>query len=137
MQIEAFLLCETASTAHGSLSVLHAFDTIVSTQFPIDLPLTIALRIRFSRVEEGEHPVRILIIDEDGNRLGTLSGTVGVRVPEESSLSNLSFAGRVKIERPGIYAVDLAIDNRQIMSLPLYVKAPPEGIRGPEGESSN
>ena len=128
MQVEAFVICESASTAHNSLSLLHAFDTIVSKQFPIDLPLTIALRIRFSRVEEGEHPVRILIIDEDGNRLGTLSGTVSVRVPNESSLSNLSFAGRVKIERPGTYAVDLAVDNHQLMSLPLYVKAPPEGV---------
>lgn len=40
----------------------------------------------------------------------------------------------MKIERPGIYAVDLGIDNRQLMSPPLYEKAPPEGFVESEGE---
>jgi hypothetical protein len=130
MDIEAFLLCKCATDERGKLNVLGAFDTITSSKLPIILPaVSVALRIRFSSIEEGEHHARIKLIDEDGRDAGadvTAKANVQMRQDRDSSVSNLIlYLQRLKLEKYGRYRIDLAVDGHQEATLPLFVRQVP------------
>jgi len=131
MNIEAFLLCDAATQQQGKLSVLGAFDTIFANEMPIKYPAcAIALRIRFDKIEGGNHPFRIHIIDEDGNSIGPkLEGNVKVQVPDnvESTVSNFILnIQQLGFKKYGQYRIDLAIDGQTSSSLPFYVTEIPK-----------
>jgi hypothetical protein len=131
MDIEAFVLCDAATDQNGKLNVLGAFDAIFSSQVPTMHPAcAVALRIRFSRIEEGRHSFRICVIDEDGAEVfPKLEGTISVKVaPKSDSTAVNVVANLQRLQLPGFgkYSIDLAIDGRQIASLPLILaEAPP------------
>lgn len=127
VNIEAFLLCECATESQGKLNVLGAFANISAKQMPIVYPAcAIAGRIRFSRIEQGEHEVRVSLIDQDGKEIiPALKGNISVKVRDDGDSSVVNFilhVQRLKLEKYGDYRVDLAIDGRQEASLPLYVR---------------
>ena len=67
MNIEAFLLCDAATDQQAKLNILGAFDIVFAKKVPAIHPAcAVALRIRFQKIEEGNHSIRIYIIDEDG-----------------------------------------------------------------------
>ena len=132
MDIEVFVLCDAATDIQGRLNILGTFDTIWSKQAPVVYPhCAVALRLRFSRIEEGEHSIKINIIDEDGKLIvPSLNANTNLNFgsnPEGSVAHNLilNIQG-LKLEKYGDYAIDLAVDGRQEASLPLRVKQPPE-----------
>ena len=131
MDIEAFLLCDCATDSIGKLNVLGAFDTIGAKQAPVVYPAcTVAARIRFAKIEEGIHRIRINIIDADGKSIGPkIEDNINVRIPpnEDSFAANLILnIQRMKLEDFGDYRVDLAIDGRQEASVPLKVRQVPK-----------
>jgi len=130
MNIEAFLLCDAATEQQGKLNILGAFDNIYARQLPTIHPAcAIALRIRFGISEEGSHPVKILVIDEDARPAGPkLEGNINVKVMEgmDSAVANLILNIRgLKFEKYGKYRIDLTIDNQTIKDLPLTVREVP------------
>lgn len=145
MEIETFVLCDAATDYRGKLNILGTFDTIYASRMPVVWPhCALALRIRFTRIEEGQHRVRISFIDDDGKAvLPPMEGTVTVkfRTGISTVATNLVLnIDRLKLEKTGEYSIDLAIDGRQEMSLPLYVnlregksKPPSPDRRIPEG----
>ncbi len=127
MDVEAFLLCDAATDQRGKLNVLGAFDTIFAKQVPTVHPAcAVAVRIRFSKIEQGEHAVRISIIDQDGKEVvPKLEGKISVQVKDEagSAVVNLILNfQRLKLPEYGEYRIDLAVDGRQEASLPLFVR---------------
>jgi hypothetical protein len=127
MDVEAFLLCDAATEQRGKLNVLGAFDTIFAKKVPAVHPAcAVAARLRFSKVEQGEHAVRICVIDQDGKEVvPKLDGKVSVRVGDEvgSAVINLILNfQRLKLPEYGEYRVDLAVDGEQKASLPLFVR---------------
>jgi len=130
MNIEAFLLCDAATDQQGKLNVLGAFDTVFAKEMPATHPAcTVATRIRFEKAEEGEHKVRLQIIDIDGKPVSPkLEGNIAVRVPDgaDSSAVNLvlNIQGQ-KFERYGKFRIDLAIDGKVEASLPLWLSKVP------------
>ena len=130
MNIEAFLLCDAATEQQGKLNVLGAFDKIWAKQLPVKHPAcSVVTRIRFEKIEDGNHSVKIQIIDQDGKNIGPkLEGNISVRTrPElDSSVANLvlNIQG-LKFEKYGQYRIDLAIDGRQEGSLPFNVRKVP------------
>jgi hypothetical protein len=130
MNIEAFLLCDAATDQLGKLNILGAFDNIFAKKMPTIHPAcAVAARIRFNKIEEGSHPIRIQIIDEDGKSIGPkLEGNVNIRIggDTDSTVANIVLnIQRLKFEKYGQYRIDLAIDNQIKGSLPIYVKEPP------------
>ncbi len=129
MRVEIFALCDAATEHQGKLNLLGTFDTLNAAAFPSRHPqCAIALRMRFSRIEEGPHRVRIRIVDEDGAPLvPALDGQFEVRCrPEvDSASANLVLTLQaLPLTRPGRFAIDLAVDGREEASLPLYVVGP-------------
>ena len=137
MDIEVFALCDAATDYSGKLNLLGTFDSIWARQFPSMHPhCSIALRVRFERIEEGDHRFRISIVDEDGKSIApAVDGSMGVKCPPHIpsvSVNMVLNINGLKFEKPGRYSVDLAIDNRHEKSLPLTVmqvepKPPTEG----------
>jgi hypothetical protein len=130
MDIEIFALCDAATDTYGKLNLLGAFDTLMTRDFPVAHPqCAIAVRIRFRRIESGQHRMVLHLVSEDGAMVvPPMDGTITINVPptENSAVANLILQMQnLHFERSGEYAINLAIDGRQVASLPLIVRALP------------
>lgn len=139
MELETFVLCDAATDYRGKLNLLGTFDTIYAGKLPLVWPhCALALRLRFSGIEEGGHGVRINFIDGDGHPiLPPLEGKVEVKIrPGMSTVATNMILNidRLKLEHEGEYSINLAVDGRQIASLPLYLRLrrKTENAAGPE-----
>jgi len=127
MQVELFSLCDAATASSGKLNILGAFDVIWAKKIPAIHPqCSVALRIRFESIERGEHKVSVNFIDADGKHIiPPANGVIKINFPEgqRSGSSNLILnIQRLKLEKYGDYAIDVAIDGRSEASIPLIVK---------------
>lgn len=130
MDIQIAVVCDAATDYNGKLSLLGAFDSIQSAQFPVIHPqCSIALRMTFSKVEEGGHKLRLNFVDEDGKSI--MQGAnlpelpFQVRVPEDSHFLTTNFIvsiQQLRFDKAGLYSIDVAIDGRQEAAIPLIVK---------------
>ena len=131
MQVEIFALCEAATADAGKMNILGVFDTINTKNIPAVHPqCTIALRLRFSKMEAGTHDIQVDFVNADGKCIiPPAKGKINVVIPDGlmSGIHNLILnIQRLKLEKYGEYAVNLAIDSRQeAIFLPLLVKKHP------------
>lgn len=137
MTIQIAVLCDAATDYNGKLNLLGTFDTILTSQLPAIHPqCSIALRIAFGRIEEGAHKVKMNFVDEDGRLvMPSIEMPVDVAVPQDANFLLRNFIiniQQLKFDQPGQYAIDVAIDNRQEISIPLLVKmqSPEAGATG-------
>jgi len=132
MNVELFTICEAATDQQGKVNILGTFDSIQGGAIPVVHPhCAVVVRLRFAKSEEGEHLIKINIIDEDGKpvvppfetkgnvRFGNIPRTT-IAVNMILNLQGLKFASF------GEYAVDLSVDGRHEASLPLTVSQIPE-----------
>jgi len=127
VQVEILTLCDAAADYNAKLSLLGAFDTITSPSFPTThQQCSIALRIRFSRIEEGPHTIRIHVVDDDGELvMPNIEGHLGVSFVDHSETASVNVILGIQtlpLAKPGTYAVNLAVDGKQEASVPLYVR---------------
>lgn len=127
MKIEVIALCDAATDSQGKLNILGAFDCIWANQLPAAHPqCAIALRVRFSRIEEGNHKIKINVVDFDGNMVVPgFDGNVAIRIKpgDEYAVANLILnIQRLKLDKLGEYSIDVAVDGRLEASLPFFVK---------------
>jgi hypothetical protein len=130
MDIQIAILCDAATDNNGKLNILGTFDTIYSAQLPATHPqCSIALRMTFSKGEEGQHKVRLSFGDEDGKPvMPNIDIPIEVVLPEDTIFISRNFVVNIqqlKFEKPGLYAIDIAMDGRQEGSIPLLVKQMP------------
>jgi hypothetical protein len=133
MQIQIAVVCDAATENNGKLNLLGAFDGIQTQQLPAIHPqCSIALRMTFSKVEEGNHKLRFNFVDEDGKSI--MQGAslpelpFFVRVPDDSHFLTINFIvsiQQLRFEKAGLYSIDVAIDGRQEVGIPLVVKYTP------------
>ena len=131
MKVEIFALCDAATVdMAGKLNILGTFDCINSHQSPIVHPLcAVAMKCRFTKVEEGQKRFRISVIDSDGRLImPSLDAQTQIHIPPDSSTATAQFVlvmPQIKLPNFGEYSIDLAVDGRQEASIPLYVKQIP------------
>lgn len=130
MDMQIAILCDAATDNSGKLNILGTFDTIYTTQLPAIHPqCSIALRMSFSKAEEGAHKVRLSFVDEDGKPvMPEIPMAVEVKVPDDTIFVSRNFIVNIhqlKFERPGLYSVDISMDGRQVGSISLLVKQLP------------
>lgn len=133
MEIQIAALCDSAVDFNGKLCLLGTFDTILAQQMPAVHPqCSIALRVVFSRIEEGLHKVRMNFVNEDGQPvMQAIDIPVEVALPADATFLARNFVVNIqqmRFEQPGHYAINIAIDGRQEASMPLQVKlaTPPQ-----------
>jgi len=128
MNVEIFSLCDAATDQQGKLNILGAFDTVFAKDIPVvHAQCAVALRIRFQRIEQGEHKITVHLIDADGNLvIPSLDANINIsELPQNQDSVAINMVlnlQRLKLEKYGEYAINLAMDGRQDASLPLYVR---------------
>ena len=127
MTIQIAVLCDAATDYNGKLNLLGTFDTILTNQLPAVHPqCSVALRMSFSRIEEGQHKVKMNFVDEDGRFvMPSIDTMVDVTVPDDANFIVRNFIiniQQLKFDKPGQYSIDIALNNRQELSIPLLVK---------------
>ena len=120
-------MCDAATDSAGKLNILGTFDTINAAQVPAIHPqCSIALRIIFQKIEEGAHKLKLNFVDEDGKLvMPSIDIPVEVSVPEEVTFVSRNFIiniQQLKFDKPGQYAIDIALDGRHEGNVPLQVK---------------
>jgi hypothetical protein len=103
----------------------------MARQEPIAHPgCALALKLRFTKIEEGSHKIKITFGDEDGNLvMPTLEAPVSVLVHpgESTAVAHLILnIQQLKLPKFGEYSIDLAVDGRAETALPLYVRRLPD-----------
>jgi len=135
MNIEAILLCNSATNQQGQWNYLGVFDTIFTRQVPLKLPVCVlVIRIRFEKIEEGNHKITIHIIDEDGKSICPCPKwdiPVSIKVPNklDSTMGNFALQlPELNFAQYGKYRIDLAIDGQIKGSQHLDVFPVPEQL---------
>ncbi|QQO11073.1 DUF6941 family protein [Breznakiella homolactica] len=126
MKTEVFTLCDFAQENGGKLTIVGTFDTIIARDFPCVHPLlSIVIRMRFDIWEFGNHTFRIETRDLDGEAsIEPVTGTIDVKgVGNASAVSHLVFSiSNLKFRNNGVVNFVLYIDDRELTSIPLYVR---------------
>ena len=128
MQLEILTLCREARYNGQVLDVAGAFDIFVTPRMPLIVPSCwLAGRVRFERIEEGSHQLKITIIDADGRPVvpaitEDLSVQLARDLPTVCKAFALPFA-QLMLPEYGEYAIKVAIDRIALASVPLYVLA--------------
>lgn len=125
MQLEIITFCDAAAEYSGRLSILGATDTIVAPDLPIRQPhCSIVVRLRAARIESGEHTVKLMIIDLDGQSIINIDGKMNVQFISGSggAVNLIINAVNLEFKEFGEYAIEVAVDGIQVGSSPLFVR---------------
>jgi Family of unknown function (DUF6941) len=128
MNVQIAVLCDAATDDNGKLNLLGAFDTIFARELPAVHPqCTVALRITFHSSDEGKHELKVNFVDADGHSImpGFPPIPVEVSLPEDVHFCTRNFVfnfQQLKFNEPGLYAVDVMIDDQSQANIPLLVK---------------
>jgi len=130
MKIEIFSLCDAATDNQGKLNILGTFDQIYAAKIPVVHPAcAIAMRLRFDKMEEGIHRVKLQLVNPDGVPVfRPMEGEVNPRMAEdvESMAVNLILNFQhIKFEEYADYQINLTIDDVGMAVLPLRVREMP------------
>lgn len=131
MTIQLAVLCDAATDYNGKLNLLGTFDTIFAQQFPAAHPqCSVALRIAFTKMEEGNHTLKIDFVDEDGQSImQSVNMPVDVSLPGDATFLSRNIVlniQQLKFAAAGLYAIEIAIDGRHEASIPLAVRQIPK-----------
>jgi hypothetical protein len=132
MKLEIFTLCDSAVDYGNRLCILGAFDGIKAKEVPYVHPhCAVTARLRFHRIEEGHHRLRVTFADEDGKAvIPSVETDITVRFVEgvQTMVVNLVLGiNGLKLQNFGEYTVDMAVDNVHVGSLPLIVDQDRQG----------
>jgi hypothetical protein len=130
MNIQVAVLCDAATDDNGKLNLLGAFDTIYTQQLPATHPqCSIALRVTFEHEDEGQHKLRLNFVDADGRFIMPgIDLPVEVVLPGDSHFGTRNFIVNIqqlKFDQPGLYSIDVSLDEKLEASIPLLVKHTP------------
>ena len=127
MNIQVAVLCDAATDDNGKLNLLGAFDTIYAPQMPAVHPqCAVALRVTFMPGDEGTRKLTLNFINADGRSImQAIELPVPVTLPDDAHFLTRNFIVNIqqlKFEEPGLYSVDVRMDDESQASVPLLVK---------------
>ncbi|MCL2558555.1 MAG: hypothetical protein FWE09_08760 [Treponema sp.] len=126
MKIELFTFCDFAQECGGKLTIVGTFDTIIARSFPCaHNQLSVVIRLRFDLWEFSKHSFRIEARDLEGEvTMKPIKGGLDVKgVGNATAVSHLVFTiGKMAFKDPGVVNFTLFIDEREVASVPLYIK---------------
>ncbi len=130
MNIQVAVLCDAATDDNGKLNLLGAFDTIYARELPAIHPqCAVALRVTFLGGDEGKRQLKLNFVDADGHAImSPIEIPVEVVLPEDMHFGTRNFIiniQQLKFDEPGLYSVDLSLDEQSQASIPLLVKHVP------------
>lgn len=136
MDVEFALLADYAAvTNDGKLTAAGIFDRVTPPQLPWQHPtMFIALRVLVHPGEEGEHKVRIRLVDPDGTEIVALDADSAVPTVDPVEGARLQFVlalNNLVFPAAGRYGFDVFLDGRYEHSVPLVIVEP---VTAPGGQ---
>ncbi len=134
MNIQVAVLCDAATDDNGKLNLLGSFDTIYAREMPAIHPqCAVALRVTFMAGDEGKRLLKVNFVDADGQSImPSLDIPVEITLPDEMHFCTRNFIlniQQLKFDEPGLYSVDVSMDDQSQASIPLLVKhVPPANV---------
>jgi hypothetical protein len=130
MNIQVAVLCDATTEDSGKLNLLGAFDTIYARELPAIHPqCAVALRVTFFNGDEGKRQLKLNFVDADGRAImPPIEIPVEVALPEDVHFGTRNFIiniQQLKFDEPGLYSVDISLDDQSQASIPLLVKHVP------------
>jgi hypothetical protein len=127
MNIQVAVLCDAATDDNGKMNLLGAFDTIYAPQMPAIHPqCAVALRVTFQPGDEGTRKLTLNFINADGHSiLQAIELPVPVTLPDDAHFLTRNFIiniQQLKFDEPGLYSVDVRLDDESVASVPLLVR---------------
>lgn len=127
MNIQVAVLCDAATDDNGKLNLLGAFDTIYAPQMPAFHPqCAVALRVTFQPGDEGTRRLSLNFINADGRSILQVPDMqVPVTLPDDVHFLTRNFIVNIqqlKFDEPGLYSVDVRMDNEAVAGVPLLVR---------------
>lgn len=127
MNIQVAVLCDAATDDNGKLNLLGSFDTIYAPQMPAVHPqCAVALRVTFQPGDEGTRKLTLNFINADGRAIMQgIEMPVPVSLPDDAHFLTRNFIVNIqqlKFSEPGLYSVDVRLDDQPQASIPLLVK---------------
>jgi hypothetical protein len=131
LKLEIFTLCDSAVDYGGKVCILGAFDSVAAAEVPYTVTHgAVVARMRFHRIEDGNHKFRVTLADQDGKMImPNVDAQVGVRFTEQAQSATFNLVMQInglKLDQFGEYTVDLAVDGVHQGSLPLYFSKTPQ-----------
>jgi hypothetical protein len=128
MDIQIATLCDFAADNNGKMVISGTIDVLAAPALPIVQPhCCLALRLCITPEDNGAHKFTVNIIDGDGKSLDAkmpIKADIPVDLPEEVPFLHrnliLNLQG-LKFTEPGVYFIDVSIDEELIQRLPLRV----------------
>ena len=126
MDVQIATLCDSAADYRGKLCILGTFDTIVTSRMPATHPhCSIALRLVFRDTDQGNHKLKVALIDEDGaNMLPDIEPELDVKIPDNAFFYSRNFIfnlQQIKFDKTGQYSIDIYMDGGIVARIPLQV----------------
>jgi hypothetical protein len=126
MKIDFAVACDYAVVdQYGKLSVMGIFQHIWVTQFPaVHRRLYLVIRLKGTRTEVGEHPVRIRLRDEEGQDVLSGHGKVSFSEPPAGVLeieAGAVLVFDIPFERAGRYHFEITVDQDVQTEVPITV----------------
>lgn len=141
MEVLVAILCDFAADYNGKLCITGAFDSIWAVRFPCVHPhCSVALRFLFREDDVGQHRLQLSMIDTDGHPVFPENGpsfdiNVGA-IPENTYFLSHNIVVNLQglpLQRPGLYSLDVKIDEQIVARIPLQVVHAPQKNPGPGG----
>jgi hypothetical protein len=131
MNIQVAVLCDAATDDNMKLNLLGAFDTIYAPQMPAIHPqCAVALRMTFTAGDEGTRQLSLNFINADGKPImpGMQQMPIPVALPDDTHFVTRNFIVNMQgleFKEPGLYSVDVRLDDQPCASIPLLVRLMP------------
>lgn len=128
MNIQVAVLCDAATDDNGKLNLLGAFDTIQAAQMPAVHPqCAVALRVTFFSSDEGKHNFKLNFVDADGHSIMPDFPVIPfeMTLPDDIHFGTRNFLfnfQQLRFDEPGLYSIDISLDDQPAASIPLLVK---------------
>lgn len=133
MNIQLAVLCDAVTVENEKLSLLGAFDTIVTPQPPtpqrpaVHPQCAVALRVTFTSGDEGPHQLLINFINADGRGIMPHFPPIPftVELPGDLHFVTRNFTAciqQLQFPEAGLYSVDIRFDGVSRATIPLLVK---------------
>lgn len=121
MTVEIFTLCQCATVAHGSISMLQTFENWNSPSSPVDVHGVIALKVRFDQFEEGQQVLSLKLVDPDGASLWEFTFEIEV-VLQDTRSYQYTLLHPLGMQLPfGHYSLCVLRKGQLALSIPFYV----------------
>lgn len=129
MNVDLALLADYASVSReNKLTAAGIFDRITPPELPWNHPtMHLALRVHFHSGEEGEHKVKIRLVDPDGAEVVALDADAmvgGLHSLEGGGVQLVLGLNNIPFKTSGRHAFDIFLDGRYEHTIPLLVLPP-------------